>query len=849
MAARVLYPPIVDNYMPAFQAGNVPCQIFFSLSKFNGSTDFTSVHVSVVKQKTGENVVKTTDDIEKQRYRATGIILNVKPIQVLGEENLYYVEITDDDLSSISGSFSGWIPGYIYKVQLRLSAKDFDNSIGQAAWLKNNASYFSEWSTVCIVKATGRIDYEIPLLNIDTREEQGAFNIESQTIYTSVLDLSGHFYREIDPSELIHSYQFILYDSQDNILEDSGDVYINQFSADGDSFNYKVRTKLENGNTYKISFKFTTINQFTGGFYRWDEEVDDRLSFICSEATLGQAPCNVITVDNDENDLLKDISNLHLEEEEGRIAIKLYDPLDEIYSGNLCIRRTDSRSNFQVWDDVYLYVVKAESINALPIYYDYTIESGVWYKYGVQIIDKDGYRGVLDVISKPIMRNFNYSFLLGKDNQQLTLMFDNTMNNFKYQVMDGRVDPLGSKYTNIARNASTYYRTFPINGLISFWMNENYLFCSKDDIYKYNTITKLYEDYNEENDIRQYDYIYERDFREKVLEFLQNGEYKLFKSPTEGNIIVRLIDVNCIPNQTLDRMIYSFSATAYEMDSPTMENYLKYGFYSIAEPASDFFTYETKLGQLSMDFPIGANVIQLIYEKYDSQDRNLGGYTKQIGKIHHIKITFDDKPFRVLNSGGEYVVGNNFNLNGRIFTVYDPVRIYEFDGRLEYSTSDSLILMGDAEGIKTFVHATVDFLYEIRSEEYQEKGIQSKQIKDGIGQIFGECQPNENLFNEIYYKYFINWESNFQKLESLNAIEIESTPGAAFSVQDMADENPETHIVGATGQLRLYNIENLKKLIYLGIQNPVTGNIESVKADVLVNYFYVLTKGSYKKEK
>ena len=66
------------------------------------------------------------------------------------------------------------------------------------------------------------------------------------------------------------------------------------------------------------------------------------------------------------------------------------------------------------------------------------------------------------------MRNFNYSFLLGQNNQQLKLMFDNTMNSFKIQMQESKIDPIGANYPIITRNASTKYRTFPINGLISF---------------------------------------------------------------------------------------------------------------------------------------------------------------------------------------------------------------------------------------------------------------------------------------------------------------------------------------------------------------------------------------------
>ena len=100
-----------------------------------------------------------------------------------------------------------------------------------------------------------------------------------------------------------------------------------------------------------------------------------------------------------------------------------------------------------------------------------------------------------------VMRNFNYSFLLGQNNQQLKLMFDNTMNSFKIQIQESKYDLIGTNYPIITRNASTKYRTFPINGLISFWMDENNLFCNKKDIYQYDDVLDEYELYNNDNNI------------------------------------------------------------------------------------------------------------------------------------------------------------------------------------------------------------------------------------------------------------------------------------------------------------------------------------------------------------
>jgi hypothetical protein len=57
----------------------------------------------------------------------------------------------------------------------------------------------------------------------------------------------------------------------------------------------------------------------------------------------------------------------------------------------------------------------------------------------------------------------------------------------------------------------------------------------------------------------------ERIFKLKVLEWLTNGEAKLFRSPTEGNYIVRLMNTSLAPNDTLGRMLHTFSTTAYEV--------------------------------------------------------------------------------------------------------------------------------------------------------------------------------------------------------------------------------------------------------------------------------------------
>jgi hypothetical protein len=69
----------------------------------------------------------------------------------------------------------------------------------------------------------------------------------------------------------------------------------------------------------------------------------------------------------------------------------------------------------------------------------------------------------------------------------------------------------------------------------------------------------------------------ERDFKLEVLEWLNNGEPKLFKSPSEGIYLVRLMNVSMTPEDTIGRLIHNFSATAYEIGEATYEGLTEQG--------------------------------------------------------------------------------------------------------------------------------------------------------------------------------------------------------------------------------------------------------------------------------
>lgn len=819
MASLTLYPPIVESSMPAFIANkNAVCRVYFSLSQFNTRNHFKNAQVSVVKQDSGLSVVNRTDG---ERYRATGIILNV-PVYQTEQENLWYIEILNEDIGYQTAQ--GWTVGWFYKIQIRLSDVAYNGEGGQAAWVNNNSQYFSEWSTATLVKAIGEIGIQIPVLGFDSQTKDD--NVESASLAISTLDIHGTYTCE-DTSEILHSYKIDLY-KEEELIESSGVLYTNQY-IDSNEFTYICKTDLADSIDvpYTLYFYYKTVNDYEG---------TEVITFTVLQALIGEVQVELKIYGETEKESLEGkqdieaITTIALEEDEGRVGIRFKEMgKEEPYSGNLCIRRTDSKSNYKIWYDVAVIVAKNQLIKDIPIYYDYTIESGVGYKYGIQSINKDGSRGTLNVVDKIIIRSFEYSYLLGQNNQQLKLMFNNNMNTFKPVRNDAKNDTIGSAFPFVSRNGATKYKTFPITGLISYYMDDFNTFLPAD------FFTGRAEDI----------YTKERDFRDAVLNFLLDGKPKLFKSPTEGNVIVRLMDVNCTPEQALGRLIYNFSATAYEIAEPTMENYLKYGFYYLTPYETDFSTYSYKVCQLQQTFLLTDNICELIKNKYNTETA-IANHIQKVGKIIGLKITIEDDPLRIKNNAGQLVIGNNIQLNNKVITVYGTTRVYKFDPEVTLTTDDKLYFLGDEEGLVTEIKATIDFICEIVTSIDNGKEVATTRVLRGVGQLFKSISPNESIYYDLYYKYYIEWEREYRRLNRLWSIEIEANPGTVFRIKDSLDSNSQYHEINETGILRFSELSNIIDISYYGTRKE-NGEIDTtINANVSINYLYYLLKGTYK---
>ena len=92
--------------------------------------------------------------------------------------------------------------------------------------------------------------------------------------------------------------------------------------------------------------------------------------------------------------------------------------------------------------------------------------------------------------------------------------------------------------------------------------------------------------YSLEETLKNDEIYFERLFREKVMDFLYDNNVKLFKSATEGNILIKLTGVSLTPEKTLGRRIYSFTATATEIADNTIDKYNKYRVFVAQENSS-----------------------------------------------------------------------------------------------------------------------------------------------------------------------------------------------------------------------------------------------------------------------
>ena len=598
-----LYPPIfTQSYAPAF-IYNQTCKLYFSLSVYNTESEIHAdrpVQISIRHQKTNESVLDTT------KYPSNIMLTDLKKDTERAGNDKYYVQIKPTDLKN------GFTLNEYYKVQIRLTAADAASPprTGQGidAWLSQNITYFSEWSTVVLIYGISK-----PILTLSN------FNKNEITTFT-IPDITvlGRFSFEnnLDKQTII-GYRIKLLDKESNeLLEDSNNIFINNYQAINE-INYDLKTNFIFNKNYLLKIQILTKNLYSWEEWQnyeflvseqqqaeWDADFDfqaeedsgslkvyiktkygssnQKRYFISNESTLmGKSLYVVLTQDTGSFSSVTYIPDDQDEDDtDDDDTLFLYNESDinhDLSKGTkIVFKRASSRNNFSQWQEIDVVTIDEDNVVDLT-WFDYTIEPGVWYKYYLIRYNSSGGRTSYKKNEEPVMV-VPEDIFLEADGKQLRVRLDPQIDNFNIVVSESLTQTIGSQYPFVTRNGNIYYKTFSLSGTITGFMDikDNLFKASKKDLY--GESEQFYNNYNQQHRIDEYnDYIYEREFRNAVIDFLYKNNVKLFRSLTEGNILVKLMDISLTPNTTLSRRIWSFSCTAYEIGECNLNNFKEYG--------------------------------------------------------------------------------------------------------------------------------------------------------------------------------------------------------------------------------------------------------------------------------
>lgn len=540
-----LYPPYIEGTLPAFcldDKGDGKITIPFAHNKAVSLADIGSL--MYVKVKTvqndvliGSNSAEWTDTVDSKKVIADG-----------------QIEIEVNGYSALGGVWQPQV-GQFYKIQIAYGDKQ---------------KVVGYYSTVGVIKCTSKPEVTI----VDMSEDK--VNNNSNLFVGQFKQVEGG-----DVTEKVYSSKFTITDLRGNEIATTGEILHNvennpnsYTSIDEMYFN----RDLEFGEIYKIQYEVVTNNglEYSSPEYLLTQQKSLTMKL---QGTL-KAECNT-------EEGYVDVSIVGYRDENG---------VEEVGNGAFVLSREDS-SNPGYWDELGRFSLKYESPTK-TIFRDFTIEQGKTYTYSIQQYNKNKVYSDRKKSNK-VYADFDDMFLFdGK--RQLKLQFNPQVSSFKTQLAETRSETIGSKYPFFFRNTRVGYKVFPISGLISMLTDDNQFFTTyknilREDFFDDRHHTKhnsrhMPEVYDHHWDINK-NFTSERLFKLEVLDWFNDGKVKLFKSPGEGNYLVRLMDTSLAPQATVGRMLHTISSTAYECADNSYSNLIQYGI--IEDSASEVTIEDT----------------------------------------------------------------------------------------------------------------------------------------------------------------------------------------------------------------------------------------------------------------
>lgn len=551
-----LYPPYIEGTIPAFyvNGSSATLTVPFSMNKAVSLTDFSGIAIKIKTVQSNEYIYSAVSAVSDIYYIRDSLKVN------------FTIDLSSNEKFKV---------GQFYKVQIAYC----DTS------LLRTPGYYS---TVGVVKLTSK-----PKVTIADLDNLSAHRVT----YTGVYSQQATDDEDRDVSEKVYEYCFNLYEVIDNsepVLVASSDWQLHNSSTDILSYessdDYSFTYSLKQNKYYQVEYIVRTINglEISSGRYTVMDKVG-----IAPELN-AQFTYN-INFDNGYIDLYF-----------------IPNDLEHNYTnGTFLLTRASNEDNYTNWYELKRFSLRnADKLNEWH-FKDFTVQHGQQYCYSIQQYNSKGLYSTRLYATKNnnryIQADFEDCFLY--DGQyQLKIRFNPKVSSFKTDLMENKVDTIGSKYPFIFRNSKVEYKEFPIAGLISYHSDEENLFVSDEDLglttnysSQPRSVISRTKAYNDDElklkprttSLETYNITAERIFKLRVLDWLNNGQPKLFRSPTEGNYFVRLMNVSLTPEEKTGRMIHNFQATAYEIANCSYATLNQFNLITIDEPAEQQYRLET----------------------------------------------------------------------------------------------------------------------------------------------------------------------------------------------------------------------------------------------------------------
>lgn len=540
-----LYPPHIEGKLPAFTGTSL--RIPLTMNKTVSSLQTDSIQL----------IIKTVQ---------TGAIKGSLSGILTYNANKFGEAFASFDVSGIDLTV-----GQYYKIQI--------------AYIEKGTNEIGYYSNVGIIKYTAMPDVYIKGLSDNTYNKNEYVGIYSQAGEGK------------DTTEKIYSYCFEITDSDNNIIATSGGQLHDSskdISLTETQDTWYNNLELEKDKQYHITYKITTMNGL---------EVSSQAYILEEQDTVNANLQAILTAQLSFDD---GCISLYLEP-----IIKTSNREDIVITGSFRLSRASSETNFKYWEKIQNFSYENMNLSdakKVLLWEDYSIQQGVEYLYALQMYNKKNLYSTkmynvndqYEQIPQKIMADFEDAFLTDGE-RQLKIRFNPKISSFKNTILESKVDTIGGQYPFIFRNGKIKYKEFAISGLISMLSDTSEKFLKgiqSSNNFPNRISTPSFENppTNSDTSLTSNNIFRERNFKMEVLEWLNNGKPKIFKSPTEGNFIVRLMNVSLTPNNTLGRMLHTFQCTAYEISDYNLTNLIDLNLITMPE----LKTTAIKVGQIEI---------------------------------------------------------------------------------------------------------------------------------------------------------------------------------------------------------------------------------------------------------